>query len=193
MAWNDWYLTVPEALACLLFGQHEDGTAVPGSPVAASENHIGAVGGHSVVKEVTLSLDTGGAYADGDVLAATQEVTSALRTTAGTGVIQSLVVLDKDDQGEALDVVFLKSNAAIGTENAGVSVSDANADEIIGVVEIGSTDWIDLANAQIACMANLSIVLNGPTGTSIWVAAISRGTGTYTVSGITLKIGILQD
>jgi hypothetical protein len=192
MAWNDWYLTLPEGMACLLYGEAEDGTAVPGCPVAASENHVGAVGGHCVIKEVTLSLDTN-VYADGDVLADTQEVASALRTTAGSGVIQSVVVLDKDDQGEALDLVFLKSNVSIGTENSAVSVTDANADEILGVVEVAATDWVDLVNSQIATMANLSIVLDGPTGTSIWVAAISRGAGTYTASGITLKIGILQD
>jgi hypothetical protein len=37
------------------------------------------------------------------------------------------------------------------------------------------------------------VVEAGSGSTSLYVAAISRGTGTYTASGITLKIGILQD
>ena len=182
MAWVDYYKTVEEQLAMVLSGTTEAGAAVPGMPV----------GGHSVVKEVTLSLDTN-AYASGDVLAEVQEVTGALRSAALTGVIQSLAVLDKDDQGEALDVVFFKASASLGTENAAVSISDADADKILGVVEVAAGDFVDLVNSQLAVKANLSIVAAVASGTSIYVGAISRGTGTYTASGITLKIGILQD
>jgi len=181
MAWTDYYKTVEEQLASLLAGELEDGSVIPF-----------AVGGHSVVKEVTLSLDTN-AYASGDVLAATQEVASALRLSGGSGILHSMVVLDKDDQGEALDVVFLNANGSIGTENAAVSVSDAVADTIIGVVEVAAGDFVDLANSQIACKSSLGIVLKVASGTSLYVAAISRGTGTYTAAGITLKVGIIQD
>lgn len=161
--------------------------------IAAGEEHLGEIGGASDVIEVTLSLDTS-AYADGDVLADTQEVASAVRVAAGTGVIHSLVVLDKDDQAQALDVVFLKTNVSIGTENSAVSVSDTNADEILGVVEVATDDYVDLTNSQIVTKTSVGIVIEAASGaTSIFVAAISRGTGTYSASGITLKIGILQD
>ena len=181
MAWADYYKTVEEQLAMLLGGVEEDGTEVPL-----------AVGGHSVVKEVTLSLDTN-QYASGDVLAATQEIASALRLSGGSGVLHSVVVLDKDDQGEALDLVFLSANGAIGTENAAVSVSDAVADTIIGVVEVAAGDFVDLVNSQIAVKTSLGMVIEVASGTSLYVAAISRGTGTYTAAGVTLKVGIIQD
>ena len=192
MVWIDWYKTVQEGLASLLSGTDEEGTAVPGVVLAATEKHLGQVGGHAVVLDVSLSLDTS-AYAAGDVLAEMQEVAGALRTTAGSGVIQSLVVLDKDDQAEPLDIVFMTASGSLGTENAAVSISDADAAKIIGVVEIAAGDYVDLANSRIAVLGNLSLLLDGPTGTSIWVGAISRGTGTYTASGITLRIGILED
>lgn len=161
--------------------------------IEAGEAHIGEVGGNTVVKEVTLSLDTS-AYADGDVLAATQEITDAVRVAAGTAVWHSLIVLDKDDQGEALDIVLLRTNVSIGTENAAVSVSDADADEILGIVEIASGDWVDLINSQHITKGNLGIDVDAAAAaTSLFVAAISRGTGTYTASGITLKLGFLRD
>jgi hypothetical protein len=193
MAWLDYFKTVAEQLAMLVSGTEEDGTAIPGPPVGESEHHIGEVGGSAVVKEVTLSLDTN-AYADGDVLAATQEVSGSVRVNGGTGVIQSLVVLDKDAQGQALDVVFLKANKSLGTENAAVSIADADADSILGIVEVLASDLVNLNNSLLATRTNLSVVVEAGSGsTSLYVAAISRGTGTYTASGITLKIGILQD
>jgi hypothetical protein len=182
LAWTDYYRTVEEQLAMLLSGTEEDGTEIPGH----------AVGGHSVVREVTLSLDTS-QYADGDVLADTQEIASALRISGGSGILHSVTVLDKDDQGEALDLLLLNASGSIGTENAAVSVSDAVADTIMGVVEVAAGDFVDLVNSQIAAKTNLGIVLEVASGSSLYVAAISRGTGTYTTAGITLKLGIIQD
>lgn len=148
---------------------------------------------NSIVKEVTLTLDTS-QYADGDVLAATQAVTGAARVNAGQVALQSIVLLDKDDQGVALDLVFLRTNVGIGTENAAVSVTDANADEILGVVEVAAADYVDLINSQLVTKTNVGILMDAAAATtSLFVAAISRGTGTYTASGITLKIGLVRD
>jgi hypothetical protein len=146
----------------------------------------------STVLDLTLSLDTS-AYADGDVLAATQEVSNAVRESGGSGVLQSIVVVDKDDQGEALDIVIFDSSATLGTENAAVSISDADAAKILGIVEVLATDYVDLVNSQLVTKDNLGIVVEASGSASLYVAAISRGTGTYTASGIVLRLGILQD
>jgi len=147
--------------------------------------------GAGQVLELTLSLDAGNVYADGDVLAATQELENVDIGMAVCGLIQSILVLDVDDQAQAFDLVFLDSNVALGTENAAVSISDANAAKIVGVVEIATGDYVDLAGSQIAHKENLGIQFKCASGeTSLWVGAISRGTGTYTASGIKLKIGI---
>lgn len=159
----------------------------------AAENHIGEVGGNSVVSEVTLSLDTV-QYASGEVLAATQIITACMRVNGGTGVIHSVVLLDKDDQAGALDLVFLRTNVGIGTENAAVSVADADADEILGIIEIAAADYVDLVNSQLVTKSNVGIVVDADAAADdLYVAAISRDTKTYTASGITLKIGFLRD
>jgi len=146
------------------------------------------------VIEVTLSLDTS-QYASGDVLAATQEVASAVRTSGGRATLMSLVVLDKDDQAGALDIVIFRSNAAMGAaENAAVAITDANAAEILTVVEIAAADYVDLANSQIAVRgpsdSGMGVILEPTTGTSLYIAAISRDTKTYTASGIVVKLGL---
>lgn len=143
------------------------------------------------VLDVTLSLDTN-QYANGDVLADMQEVTNAHYISGGCIQIISLVLLDKDDNGEDVDIVFMNASGSLGTENAAVSVSDADADKICWIVNM--LGWNDLVNSKLA-QANLSYWQEGIiklTGTSLWVGAILRDTNTptYTASGITLKIGI---
>lgn len=161
--------------------------------LGAGELHIGQVGAHSVVLDVTLSLDTS-AYADGDVLADTQTITSAFRVTDGTGVIQSLQVLDEDDQGMGMDIIFLDAANSLGTENSAPSITDANARNILGRVSVISGDYIDLGGVRHACKTGLGLVVKALSGANtLAVAAISRGTGTYTASGVRLRIGLLQD
>jgi hypothetical protein len=145
----------------------------------------------STVIDLVLTLDTS-AYSNGDVLAAAQELVSAVRATGGTGVIQSIAVIDLDDQAQALDIVISDSTITLGTENAAVSISDADAAKILGIVEVVAGDYVDLANSRLATKDNLGIVVM-PDTTSLYISAISRGTGTYTASGIRLRFGILQD
>lgn len=147
---------------------------------------------HSTVIDLTLSLDTGGAYSDGDVLAAAQELALSVRAGAGTGVLQSIVVVDQDDQGQGFDIVISDSTITLGTENSAVNISDADAAKIMGIVEVTAGDYIDLVNSQHVTKDNLGIAIM-PDTTSAYISAISRGTGTYTASGIVLRIGILQD
>jgi hypothetical protein len=148
---------------------------------------------NSTVIDLTLSLDTGGAYSTGDVLAEAQELSSAVRSSASTGIIESIAVVDQDDQGQALDIVIADASITLGTENTAVSISDADAAKILGIVEVAAADYVDLVNSQLANIRNIGMVVQPNTGTSLYVGAISRGTGTYTASGIVLRIGIVQD
>jgi hypothetical protein len=160
--------------------------------LASGTNTIGATRGSSDVLDVTLSLDTS-AYATGDVLAATQEVANAVPGNAGHALLHSITINDKDDQGIALDLVFLRTNVSIGTENSAVSISDADADEVLGIVQVSSSDFIDLGGCRVATLAGIGLTLEaGAASTSLYIAAISRGAGTYTASGITLKLGLAQ-
>lgn len=158
------------------------------------EAHLGEVGGKSAVKEITLTLDASVGYASGDVLAATQEITDAMRANGGTGVVHSLVVLDRDDQGVAMDIMFLKTNVSVGTENAAISITDANADEVLGIVEITAGDFVDLVNSQLVTKTNVGLTVGADTGSkSLFLAALSRGAASYTSWGITAKVGLLLD
>ena len=144
----------------------------------------------STITTVTLSLDTA-AYADGDVLADSQIVTACFSKNDGFGVLNSITVLDEDDQGQGLDLVFLSSNVSLGSENAAPSITDANARNILGWVRISASDFIDLGGSRLATISGISLHVKPVSGSDdMYVAAISRGTGTYTASGIQLLLGI---
>lgn len=144
------------------------------------------------ITNVTLSLDTN-AYASGDVLADSQIISACLRENDGTGTITNVTLTDIDDQGQGLDLLFLDANVSLGTENAAPSITDGNAANILGWVRINASDWIDLGGVRLASVP-CTIPVKGVSGADdLYIAAISRGTGTYTASGIVVRVAIACD
>lgn len=144
----------------------------------------------SDVFDVTLVLDTS-IYADGDVLAVPQEITYVFPEKAGRRVLESIVILDEDDQGVAMDLIFMNATGTLGTINAAVSITDADARKVIGAVNIATTDYFDLINSKVAVKRGVGLVLKGgASSSSLWIAAVTRGgTPTHTASGIKVKLG----
>lgn len=164
-----------------------------GEALPAGESHLGEVGGKTTVTPITFSM-TNAECVDGEVLADTQVLAACLRVNDGTGVIQDAVFLDEDDLGIAFDVIVFNANTSLGTENDVISISDANARNIVGRFQVLASDWYDLGGSRIANIKNIGIAVKGATGADdIYVGLISRGTVTHTASGITGHIKILCD
>lgn len=143
------------------------------------------------VYEATLSLDTN-AYADGDVLADTQSLeANAFPANGGKLLVQSIQVIDLDDQKGALDIVLLRSNTSLGTENSAPNIVDGNADEILCVKRIYSTDYKDIGGVSWASIDVSEVIKAASDATALFVAAISRDTKTYTASGLIVRVGVL--
>jgi hypothetical protein len=138
---------------------------------------------------VTLSLDTN-AYAIGDVLAATQEVTGYVAVAGSKSFLQSVTVLDADDQKIAMDLVFLSADVALGTENAAPNISDANADNILGIVRIAASDYIDLGGVACATRTGLGLSILAPQG--LYIAAITGGAPTHSAAGVKVRLGFVR-
>lgn len=159
----------------------------------AGEAHLGSVTGNSSHIDVTLVLDTI-AYADGDLLSDRVVVTNAMRIAAATGVLQSIQLIDEDDQGIALNLIFLSADVSLGTINSAPTITDANGREILGYVTVSASDYIDIGGSKIATKTGVGLIMEPATGTrNLYVAAVIRGIGTYTASGIKLRLGFLQD
>jgi hypothetical protein len=143
------------------------------------------------VPTITPTLDTS-AFIDGDVMCQPVEITNAVRTVGGRCFLQSMHILDESDQGQPFDIIFANASTSLGSNNAAVSISDANARIILGRVQVSSADFYDLIGCRIATLSNIGLQLKAAdSSTSIWMTLISRGTGTYAASGLQLMPGLI--
>ena len=140
---------------------------------------------------VTFVSDTS-ILADGDVICATAEIPNAVELSGGACLLTDIILYDEDDQGIALDVVFLASNVSLGTVNGAPNISDANSREIIGIKRIATTDYLDLGGTRVATLET-KMILKARTGQSVYVSLISSGgTPTYTASGLKAAFGVIK-
>lgn len=150
--------------------------------------------GRTTFINVDLTLQAA-AYDAADVIAETQVVENAFRAIGLGGILQSVEVVDKDDQGVALDIYLLDENVSMGTENSAPSIADPSIASIMTRVQVGTGDYYDLGGGRIADLQNLARVIRPKPGTrDMYVAVVNgAGTPTYTASGVILRLGILQD
>lgn len=145
---------------------------------------------------VTLTLDTG-AYASGDLLSDSAAIAGALRVSGGNAELVSVMVIDEDDQKQAIDIYITSSSSSWGTFNAAPTITDAVARSIQAHIPIAAADYKDLggvAVAQPAIAKNIGVVCEGSGSTSLYVATVcNSGTPTYTASGIKLVFGFKQN
>ncbi len=142
---------------------------------------------------VTPTLDTS-VYASGDTLFATTAITGAVRANDERSVLMSIAVIDKDDQKPAVRILFFKSNVTFGTANAAPSISDSDAANYLGHVDIASADYVDLGGVSVACARGVNILLESASGTTTVYCAgmLTSGAPTHTASGLVFNIGLVQ-
>lgn len=193
---NSGSITVDAPVGTPVFVRLSDGssaiTSLSVTP-AATESQLGLVGAPGDVVDVTLSLDTS-AYASGDLLADTQSFTG-VRINGGRAILQSVTVIDEDDQGAAFTIYFLSANNTFGTENSAPSISDASARDVLGWVDVSTADYKDLGGVRVASIKGIGLLLEAAGGSTTLYLAVVNGTGTptYTASGVKLKLGLLWD
>jgi hypothetical protein len=146
------------------------------------------------VIDVTLTT-TAATHSPGDVLAANIEIPNAVAVKGGSAIIQSVTLLDKDDEGPVVDLIFQSDNTALGSVGSAVSISEDDAEDILGFVSV--SDYSDLIASQVAVKNNIGLVVKAASTTrSIFVSAVNRGSANYAPAATTdlkLKIGIVQD
>lgn len=143
----------------------------------------------SVVVSATPTLDTS-IYASGDSLHTTViSFANAVRATGGTGTIRKMVIIDKDVQSIALELWLFSATVTPAAANAAHSISDADAALCIGVIPSG-TYYASALNSIAVSSPTLPILV---AATTLFGILVTRGTPTYTASGLTIALQISQD
>lgn len=145
-----------------------------------------------IVVDFTPVLDTN-AYGDGDLLFDSVAISDAVKQTGGLTKLESVTIVDEEDQGAAMDLCFTNATADWGTLNSAPSIADGTASNIvIGRVAIASGDWADVGDQKVACVRNIGLVLRA-SGTDLYCFGVSRGTGDYDADSLRIKLGFERD
>ena len=145
------------------------------------------------VISVDVTCDPSGTD-DADVLFDFTEIPYAASVDGGSCLLHSIQLLDDDDVGGKLDLVFATANTALGTLDAAISITDANAQNILGYVRL--EDYFDGINWQMSTSTSIGLAMKCAEGTrSLYVAGVNRNGAsvTHVAAGIHLKIGIVKD
>lgn len=180
-----------------LLAAYEKAAFVSGVPVAAGTNFIGAVGAN--LREVTITFTCPAAtLAAGDVIADSQILAACMKQDDANGWLVGVQILDEDDQAAAqMDMYVLSANVTLGTEDAAISITDANARNIQGVIRFAATDWYDLIASKVAYKgagsAPLPMPITPVSGSDdIYLALVTGGTPTTSASGITARLWFMD-
>jgi hypothetical protein len=155
------------------------------------------VRGASKVITVVPTLDTS-AYASADTLFLATAIPNAVLDTNGTAVLESVIVVDIDNQKQAIDLVFFDITPAssYGAANAAYALVDADSINILGRISILAADYVSSSttNAE-ATVKNIGLLLQAAAKSrDIYVVGVCRsGTPTYTAAGLKFRFGLLQD
>jgi len=158
----------------------------------AGEEFIGFIASPADIISVTPTLDTS-IYASGDLMFEQTTIASAVRVNGGRAILQSLTVIDEDDQGVAFDLWISSANSDFGTLNSAPSISDAVSRDLLGYIAIATGDYKDLGGVKVATLRNIGLLVEAnSTSNSIYAAGVTGGTPTYTASGVKIIFGFVQ-
>jgi hypothetical protein len=139
-----------------------------------------------VVCDVTPVISTT-AYSTGDQIGGVQELKAALGSESGAAIVDSIAIIDQDNQKSAIDIFFFSDLPTPNSvDNGAVDFPQADLLNLLGVISVQGTDYAvakAVTNA-VATVRNLKLHVKNTTANiqkvSIWAVAVARGTPTYT-------------
>ena len=165
--------------------------AVTSTP-AASELHIGQVGGEGIRIQVTPTISAAAIYAAGDAVGGLLTFANAARVTGGSGVIKNVLLIDDAGQDAALELWLFNATFTAMADNAAWAPSEADLRKLICVIPTSDGAYY-AAGTPSVCDIECARAYN-VTGTSLFGQLVTRGAPTYTATDdISVSISLMQD
>lgn len=129
------------------------------------------VGGKTYITPIFSipGIVTGAAYADLDAMGVAFSI-----AVPYSGVIQTAIYYDLDDEGLQLDLWLLDSQPAIQTDNSALAFTDSDLQKVIPGSPLRFTTFADAANGQTSSLSNIGAGYCNPTR-RLWIQAQARG------------------
>ena len=140
-------------------------------------------GGNIIRVTPTLVIGSPTAFGDGDVLLNLTEIPNATSSRGGLSRLHNISITNYDAESVVMQILFFQTNAGgdLGTENAQVSISDANfrANKPLGWWETNNGDWFDIGSSADSSAMIYSGTANDNDPTISYFAAIAQDTPTF--------------
>ena len=140
-----------------------------------------------------------GAVDEGDVLVDGETLEDILPNAGKPALLSEVQVIVKDDAAPKLEIVIFDDIAAdLGVIDYAVTITDAHAVSVLGVIVVETTDYTDWVGSQRAQVKNVNLILRAKPGAAeprdLRAGIIDRtGTApTWTASGLTVRFGIIH-
>jgi hypothetical protein len=154
----------------------------------------GNVGSFTTVIKDTTAV-TAAAYSAGNAVGGKRTLANAVRVSGGTGILQSLTLLDRANQKAAMTLYIFDAdptNATL-TDHAAFVFSTDDL-KVIAQVTINAGDYVTTNSKAIVNYGGLGIPLKAASGTTLYAALVTSGTPTFAnTTDVQLEVGILQD
>ena len=121
-------------------------------------------------------IGTGAAYASGDALGTRFSFEVPL-----FGIIETAVLLDKDDEGIETDLVLFSDDFVDTADNSPFDVSDSDLQRFVSTITFGS--FKNFASNQVSVAAALGIAYVTPSR-RLWAQLVTRGTPNIAAANI---------
>lgn len=155
-------------------------------------------------KMVSLGA-TAQAYTTGQVVGVPTKIANAVMDPGGTGILESLCLVDKENKKIAVDLYFFQRKPT--TQGADAATFALSAAEMLFVcvrISVVAGDYASSSVAAEATKTNLFSCLAAAQGSQlgmagqgskdIWVLAVARGSLTFSsADSLWLRAGIVQD
>lgn len=168
------------ALAHVQFVKLVDGTANGTAGVPGTAQGLAIVNRRDLVR---VAVNSGGltiattAYVAGDQMGSQFTIAGCAREAGGSGTIIGVSVTSAADITGAMDVVFSRASMTLAADNAAYAISDADALNVIDVVQLGTS--IDIGNNRFARAMGLAIPYDCSGGTSLYAGIMTRVAHTF--------------
>ena len=137
----------------------------------------------------STGLTTGAtAYSIGDTLGAGWTFANAVAASAGEARLTGAVLLDKGDVTGAVDLWFASASITFGTDNAAPSISDTDAEKIVGTVSVSMQD---LGGCRIGTWSGA--MPYACDATSLYVYAVTRTAHNQFAATSNLRLTLLAE
>lgn len=162
--------------------------------IFAGTSYLGTVGGNTTVISQTPAISAAAIYAAKEAVGGKLTFANAARVAAGSGIINSVVIIDNDGESAELVLALYQADFVASADNAPFDPTDADNLNLIGHVKILAADYQTFTDNGVATVSGINLPFKLPAGTSIYGQLMCTGAPTYTaVTDLTVKLGILQD